>query len=178
MGLLDAIELLPDARQNQQDLAQLRLQFAANLILFGGEWKVVAQLGELGEFPMGAKHREVVRLIGAGERLLPAGDAIGERAVDILKSLFGGDTGGGVAGFSQTVEDAAGFDGLFGFKREKGKLEAGGFVVRVEFERLFKFVTGGSVFAGTQQRVGQILWAAALDGCWASPFRKKSMAES
>jgi hypothetical protein len=97
---------------------------------------------------MCAEHGEVVRLVGASERLLPTRDPIGERAVDILKGLLGGGARGGVAGLSQTVEHAARVDGLFRFKGQEGKLETGGFVVRVEAQRTFELVARGGVFTG------------------------------
>ncbi len=73
----------------------------------GGKDEVVTLFGETGEFDVGA---EVGGL--AGEGLLPAFDACGEGAVDVLK----GGLGGGVAGLADAIEDEAGFRLLAGFE--------------------------------------------------------------
>jgi hypothetical protein len=53
----------------------------------------------------------------------PTVDAGAEGCIDILKSLFGGSGGGGVAGLADPVEDAASLRLLFGFVAKKREFE-------------------------------------------------------
>ena len=77
------------------------------------------------------------------ERLLPARDALGERPVDVLEGLFSR----GVAGLSNTVEDAAGDGLLLGLITEEGVFERDVLVGRVEAHRFAELLQRGIVGA-------------------------------
>ena len=78
--------------------------------MFGGQLRLFALLGQRGQLIVRAE------IFGTQlERTLPALDANLQRGIDILKRLFGGSTGGGIAGLADPVEDTAGLRLLFCF---------------------------------------------------------------
>ena len=84
--------------------------------------------------------------------VLPALDGGGERGVDILEGLLGS----GIAGFADTVEDAAGLGLLLGFVGEEGEFERDLLVGGVESHCFAELVAGEVVFTDLQIRVGEV----------------------
>src|SRR6266849_558371 len=108
------------------------------------------------------------------EGFLPPLDPDSERSIDILKRLFGGSTGGGVAGLADPVEDPAGLHLLFRFVAQKRVLESDVDVIVVQTHGLPKLVAGGFAFADFEECIGKVLTNGRASGGGFDCFFKQS----
>jgi hypothetical protein len=93
--------------------------------------------------------------------MLPAGDAGGERGVDVLERGFGCGAGGGVVRLANAGEDAAGFGFAGGsvvacFEAEEGVLEGQMKVGWREAEGLAELLASSVAVACFQERVAEV----------------------
>src|SRR5579862_5875185 len=120
--------------------------------MLGGKGQLIALLGQFGEFIVSA---EVSGIHLEGFR--PAFDAGAEGGIDILERLFGGSGRGRIAGFTDSVENAAGFGLFFGLEAKEGILEGDMGIGMVEAHGLAELVAGGLGLADFEQGVGKVL---------------------
>ena len=169
MGFFDAVRALEDAAEIEQHGFAIGKQAPGCQVMLGGEFELVALLGKLGQFMMGAEIAGI-----QFEGFFPALDAGSQRGIDILECLFGGSTGGGIAGLADPVEDPAGLHLLFCFVAEKRILEGNVDVIVVQTHGLPELVAGGFAFTDFEQRVGKVLANGRSSGSGFDRFLEES----
>ena len=137
--------------------------------MLGGEIELIALLGELGKFLVSAEVAGV-----EFEGFLPAIDAGSQRAINVLESLFGGSSGGWVAGLADPVEDPAGLHLLLCVVAKKRIFEGNVDVIVIQTHGLPKLIAGGFAFTDFEQRVGKVLANGRSSGCGFDGFLKES----